>query len=168
MGSYEDTISVLEAELAAVEQVFAGLSDDEWRLPTKLVPVDPGLPYWTVFELAGHFDGHPVPAAEVHHRARPGHAQPGPYGAGAVVHARVDHARVVAALVRADPVLLLQHRDCRLWTVEEQPMRHGEADDARPDDDVPAHSSKATCSTSRGRAIRTDRSEAISASPPAT
>lgn len=56
MGSYEDTIAVLEAELAAVERVFAGLSDDEWRLPTKLVPVDPGLPYWTVFELAGHFD----------------------------------------------------------------------------------------------------------------
>src|SRR5713101_5795897 len=56
MGSYEDTISVLEAELAAVERVFAGLSDDEWRLPTKLVPVDPDLPYWTVFELAGHFD----------------------------------------------------------------------------------------------------------------
>lgn len=56
MGSYEDTISVLEAELAAVERVFAGLSVDEWRLPTKLVPVDPGLPHWTVFELAGHFD----------------------------------------------------------------------------------------------------------------
>ena len=56
MGSYEDTISVLEAELAAVERVFAGLSDDQWRLPTKLVPVDPDLPHWTVFELAGHFD----------------------------------------------------------------------------------------------------------------
>ena len=28
----------------------------EWRLPTKLVPVDPDLPHWTVFELAGHFD----------------------------------------------------------------------------------------------------------------
>jgi Mycothiol maleylpyruvate isomerase N-terminal domain len=56
MGSYEDTLSVLEAELAAVERVFAGLSDDEWRLPTKLVPVDPDLPHWTVFELAGHFD----------------------------------------------------------------------------------------------------------------
>ena len=56
MGSYEDTIAVLEAELAAVEWVFGGLSEDEWRLPTKLVPVDPDLPYWTVFELAGHFD----------------------------------------------------------------------------------------------------------------
>jgi hypothetical protein len=56
MGSYEDTISVLEAELAAVERVFTALSDDEWRLATKLVPLDPGLPHWTVFELAGHFD----------------------------------------------------------------------------------------------------------------
>ena len=56
MGSYEGTISVLEAELAAVERVFAGLSGDQWRLPTKLVPVDPDLPHWTVFELAGHFD----------------------------------------------------------------------------------------------------------------
>ena len=56
MGSYEDTISVLEAELAAVERVFAGLSEEEWRVPTRLVPVDPDLPHWTVFELAGHFD----------------------------------------------------------------------------------------------------------------
>jgi Mycothiol maleylpyruvate isomerase N-terminal domain len=56
VGSYEDTISVLEAELAAVERVFAGLSEDEWHLPTRLVPLDPGLPHWTVFELAGHFD----------------------------------------------------------------------------------------------------------------
>jgi len=50
MGSYEGTISVLEAELAAVEAVFAGLSGDQWRLPTRLVPVDPELPHWTVFE----------------------------------------------------------------------------------------------------------------------
>jgi Mycothiol maleylpyruvate isomerase N-terminal domain len=56
MGSYEDTISVLEAELAAVERVFAGLSGEDWRVPTKLVPLDPGLPHWTVFELARHFD----------------------------------------------------------------------------------------------------------------
>ena len=56
MGSYEDTISVLEAELAGVKRAFAGLSDDQWRLPTRLVPVDPALPHWTVFELAGHFD----------------------------------------------------------------------------------------------------------------
>ena len=56
MGSYEQTISVLEGELQAVQRVFAGLSEDQWRLPTKLIPVDPDLPHWTVFELAGHFD----------------------------------------------------------------------------------------------------------------
>jgi hypothetical protein len=56
MGSYEDSISVLEAELAAVERIFTALSDDQWRLPTRLIPLDPGLPHWTVFELAGHFD----------------------------------------------------------------------------------------------------------------
>ncbi len=56
MGSYEDSISVLEAELQAVQRAFAGLSEGEWRLSTKLVPVDPDLPHWTVFELAGHFD----------------------------------------------------------------------------------------------------------------
>ena len=56
MSSYEDILSTLEAELAAVSRVFAGLSAQEWRLPTQLVPVDPDLPRWTVFELAGHFD----------------------------------------------------------------------------------------------------------------
>jgi hypothetical protein len=56
MGSYENTIGTLEAELTAVQRTFAALSSDEWRLPTKLVPLDPDLPRWTVFELAGHFD----------------------------------------------------------------------------------------------------------------
>ena len=32
------------------------MSPEEWRTPTKLVPVDASLPRWTVFELAGHFD----------------------------------------------------------------------------------------------------------------
>jgi uncharacterized protein (TIGR03083 family) len=56
MGSYEATIGILAEELARVEEVFRGLSPDEWQFPTKLVPVDPTLPHWTVFELAGHFD----------------------------------------------------------------------------------------------------------------
>jgi hypothetical protein len=56
MGSYETTIAILADELSRVEQVFAGLSPEEWRAPTKLVPVDASLPRWTVFELAGHFD----------------------------------------------------------------------------------------------------------------
>ncbi len=56
MGSYETTIGILDDELTRVEQVFAGLSPEQWRTPTRLVPVDPSLPHWTVFELAGHLD----------------------------------------------------------------------------------------------------------------
>jgi uncharacterized protein (TIGR03083 family) len=53
---YEATVDTLAEELSRVEQVFRGLSPDEWAQPTQLVPVDPELPHWTVFELAGHFD----------------------------------------------------------------------------------------------------------------
>ena len=56
MGTYEATIGILAEELERVERVLAGLSPDEWQIPTKLVPVDPSLKRWTVFELAGHFD----------------------------------------------------------------------------------------------------------------
>ena len=37
MGSYEDSIDTLETELNGVHKVFAGLTADEWKLPTKLV-----------------------------------------------------------------------------------------------------------------------------------
>ena len=56
MGDYEATVNTLAEELSRVEQVFRGLSADEWAKPTQLVPVDPELPHWTAFELAGHFD----------------------------------------------------------------------------------------------------------------
>jgi len=56
MGTYEDAVDLLERELVGVANTFAGLTDEEWRLPTTLVPEDPDLPHWTVFELAGHFD----------------------------------------------------------------------------------------------------------------
>ncbi len=56
MASYESVISTLEAELTAVTDVFGGLAPEQWQRPTLLVPVDPELPRWTVFELAGHFD----------------------------------------------------------------------------------------------------------------
>jgi len=56
VGDYEATVSTLAEELSRVEQVFRGLSADEWAKQTRLVPVDPELPHWTVFELAGHFD----------------------------------------------------------------------------------------------------------------
>jgi hypothetical protein len=55
-GSYEDAVDTLETELAGLQAVFDGLTDDEWSMPTKLVPLDPDQKHWTVFELAGHFD----------------------------------------------------------------------------------------------------------------
>jgi hypothetical protein len=56
MGSYEEAVDTLEAELAQLQSVFDGLTGDEWATPTKLEPLDPAQAHWTVFELAGHFD----------------------------------------------------------------------------------------------------------------
>src|SRR5579863_5798599 len=56
MASYESVIGILEAELTAVTDVFTALTPDQWQRSTLLMPVDPDLPKWTVFELAGHFD----------------------------------------------------------------------------------------------------------------
>jgi hypothetical protein len=56
MGSFESDLDILERELQSVSATFASLSDDEWQRPTKLKPLDPEAPPWTVFELAGHFD----------------------------------------------------------------------------------------------------------------
>ena len=55
MGSYESAIGTLEAELTAVADVLAGLTPEQWQRSTLLVPVDPDLPKWTVFELAETF-----------------------------------------------------------------------------------------------------------------
>ena len=56
MATYEHDIDVLEKELSSVEAAFRSLAPDQWQLPTGLVPVDPTLKRWTLFELAGHFD----------------------------------------------------------------------------------------------------------------
>lgn len=56
MGGYESSVAVLADELNRVELVFRGLTPQQWAMPTRLVPVDPELPHWTVFELAGHVD----------------------------------------------------------------------------------------------------------------
>lgn len=56
MGSYEQTLEILDRELQRVADTFAGLTEDEWRAVTLLEPFDPERPHWTVFELAGHFD----------------------------------------------------------------------------------------------------------------
>ncbi len=56
MVSYEESIAILETELGGVEAAFRGLTDEEWQTETKLAPLDPAAPHWTLFELAGHFD----------------------------------------------------------------------------------------------------------------
>jgi len=56
MGGYTESLDILEREFDGLLRVFDGLSDDHWRLPTKLEPIDASLPRWTLFELAGHFD----------------------------------------------------------------------------------------------------------------
>ncbi len=56
MLSYSEIVDILEEELGRLEEVFAGLSDDQWQMETKLVPLDTKAKHWTVFELAGHFD----------------------------------------------------------------------------------------------------------------
>jgi hypothetical protein len=56
MVSYEESVDVLDRELEGLLKVFESLSNEDWRTPTKLEPLDPSLPHWTVFELAGHFD----------------------------------------------------------------------------------------------------------------
>jgi uncharacterized protein (TIGR03083 family) len=56
VADYEASVTVLADELNRVEQVFRKLTPGEWATPTRLVPVDPSLPHWTVFELAGHLD----------------------------------------------------------------------------------------------------------------
>lgn len=56
MNSYFECVDVLERELERVLDGFRGVTGDQWSTPTKLTPLDPALPHWTVFELAGHFD----------------------------------------------------------------------------------------------------------------
>lgn len=56
MISYADALDVLERELDGVEKVFSGLTTEQWKMATKLIPLDPQQTPWTVFELAGHFD----------------------------------------------------------------------------------------------------------------
>jgi Mycothiol maleylpyruvate isomerase N-terminal domain len=56
MSAYDDAVHTLETELRGVEQTFRGLTEEQWRAPTLLQPLDQTLRRWDVFELAGHFD----------------------------------------------------------------------------------------------------------------
>jgi len=56
MNTYFDLVDILEAELNQVLAGFRSVTDDQWSTLTRLEPLDPSLPHWSVFELAGHFD----------------------------------------------------------------------------------------------------------------
>lgn len=56
MGPYERALDTLDRELRSVSDLFATLSEEDWRATTLLEPFEAGRPHWTVFELAGHFD----------------------------------------------------------------------------------------------------------------
>jgi hypothetical protein len=56
MGSYEHAVDVLEQELQGLLGAFGALTPDRWEARTRLEPLDPSLPHWSLFELAGHFD----------------------------------------------------------------------------------------------------------------
>ena len=56
MNSYSEFVDALEQELDRVLDGFRGVTGDQWSAPTRLEPLDPSLPHWTIFELAGHFD----------------------------------------------------------------------------------------------------------------
>jgi uncharacterized protein (TIGR03083 family) len=54
MRTYRDDLATLGHELSAVDALLGSLSEAEWSAPTRLVPVDPAQPPWTVLQLAGH------------------------------------------------------------------------------------------------------------------
>ncbi len=56
MSAFSDAVDILERELGQVLDGFRRVEGEQWSTPTRLEPLDPSLPHWTVFELAGHFD----------------------------------------------------------------------------------------------------------------
>ena len=54
--SYEEIVDALAEGLQALEETLAGLPEEDWARPTLLRHPDPGLPPWSVLELASHFD----------------------------------------------------------------------------------------------------------------
>jgi len=49
------SIDLLDRELRAVEEVLAGLTDEDWTRPTRLVP-EGDVPPWRVADLVAHID----------------------------------------------------------------------------------------------------------------
>ncbi len=56
MVSHMEMVDILDGELNGILDVLRDLTDEQWQMPTHLVPFDEDATPWTVFELAGHFD----------------------------------------------------------------------------------------------------------------
>jgi uncharacterized protein (TIGR03083 family) len=54
-ASFADSVAALTEGLASVERTFVSLTEDDWRRPTLLLPLDPVEAPWSVAELAAHF-----------------------------------------------------------------------------------------------------------------
>jgi hypothetical protein len=54
--SYQEIVASLGEGLQAIERTLVDLSEDEWRRPTLLKPLDPESRPWNVLELAAHCD----------------------------------------------------------------------------------------------------------------
>ena len=85
-------------------------------------------------DLAGHLVRDPVLAAELDHLPGALDRVPRFAAAGHVVEATVDHAAVVAGLVRGEPLLLLQHQHAQVRPGAAELVRRGHADDPAADD----------------------------------
>ena len=79
--------------------------------------------------------GDAVLAAELDHGGGPGDAQPRLQGAGLVVHARVNHAAVVSALVAGDAVFFFDQEQAKMREAARDFERDAESNHTTTDDD---------------------------------
>jgi uncharacterized protein (TIGR03083 family) len=55
--TYDEMVDALAKEgLPALQDTLSGLTPEDWQRPTFLRPPEPGMPPWTILQLAAHFD----------------------------------------------------------------------------------------------------------------
>ena len=54
--SYQEVVEALAESLQALEDTLASLSEEDWKRPTLLRPVDPNAPPWDVLTLGAHIN----------------------------------------------------------------------------------------------------------------
>ena len=139
MGSFESDLRILETELGVVAKAFGELTDEQWRAPTLLIPLDEKLPHWTVFELAGHFDISIGLTRMLIDSAQAG--QPGRDRVSFFIFPRAEVApgvyeyayTMVEGKVPGDMPRILTGRSPRPWRNRGPPTRHDRVGLLRPD-----------------------------------